>query len=94
VKLPLDSLAPPALDDALVLGEALSEADIVEEPGGRELAHRVLDRLGPDPLALEPGAQLGHRSVASRDRPVGDLERALCLAARADRVDAHARRAA
>ena len=46
-QLALDALAAPALERALVLGEALGEALVVEPAGLGQLAERVLERPAP-----------------------------------------------
>ena len=78
-KVARDALGAPAIEFALVLGEAPGVALVVEHAGLHQLGHRIIDHQRPDVLALEKPAQLGHRALAVADGPVGQLDRSPVL---------------
>ena len=78
----------PALDAALVLGEPLREARVVEQPGCLQLRDRVRDRPPARRACARAGPQLRDRAIAGRQRLVGELHGAVGF--RAARV--HVRR--
>jgi len=66
---------PGAIEVALVVGERLGVAGVVQEARLGQLGDGVVDCARLDPFALQAGAQLGHRPLATVNRPMSQLDR-------------------